>query len=215
MLPTDWGTITVNGACVKQATNIIDMKEYRRLLEQIPDQGLFVELGVFDGGSLAVLADTIKRKRLKLLVADLFLHAMTDFRDKSKRGLPLGSKQNFIANMQDANLEIIDILGNSQDIANWLHGHNEKADFIYIDADHSYEGMQRDLGILWPTIKEGGTLGGHDYNPQDWPGVIRAVNEKFPTEVLKPSNPPGIVNIAKDGFAVWSIKKQGNKCAQV
>ena len=39
----------------------------------------------------------------------------------------------------------------------------ETFDFVYIDADHTYEGVRADLEAWWPTIKPGGVLGGHDY----------------------------------------------------
>lgn len=55
-------------------------------------------------------------------------------------------------------------------------------DFIYIDADHSYEHIKEDLEIWYPKVKKGGILSGHDYvnhtlkNGVSF-GVIKAVNE--------------------------------------
>lgn len=38
--------------------------------------------------------------------------------------------------------------------------------YAYIDCDHSYEGCLSDLHDVWPKLKEGGLLAGHDYeNP--------------------------------------------------
>jgi hypothetical protein len=51
-------------------------------------------------------------------------------------------------------------------------------DFVFIDADHSYEGCSRDIRLWAPRIKSGGWLCGHDYghpNPQF--GVTRSVDE--------------------------------------
>lgn len=36
-------------------------------------------------------------------------------------------------------------------------------DFIYIDADHSYEACLHDIGRYWKKIRQGGILAGHDY----------------------------------------------------
>lgn len=36
-------------------------------------------------------------------------------------------------------------------------------DFVYIDADHSYEGCKRDILAWAPKVKSGGILAGHDY----------------------------------------------------
>lgn len=51
-------------------------------------------------------------------------------------------------------------------------------DFVFIDADHSYEGCKRDIEAWYPKVRKGGLVAGHDYNPK-WPGVIKAVNEQF------------------------------------
>jgi len=40
---------------------------------------------------------------------------------------------------------------------------DEYFDFIYIDADHTYDGIKRDLDCWWPKLKYGGIIGLHDY----------------------------------------------------
>jgi hypothetical protein len=50
-------------------------------------------------------------------------------------------------------------------------------DFIYIDGDHRYRGVKRDLAAFWPKVREGGFFGGHDYCLAKKCGVIRAVDE--------------------------------------
>jgi len=35
--------------------------------------------------------------------------------------------------------------------------------FVYIDDDHSYEGVTKSLEAWWPKIHLGGVIGGHDY----------------------------------------------------
>lgn len=44
---------------------------------------------------------------------------------------------------------------------------DEYFDFVYIDADHSYEGVVRDLKAWWPKVKKGGLFCGDDYIPHD------------------------------------------------
>jgi hypothetical protein len=41
---------------------------------------------------------------------------------------------------------------------------DESLDFIFIDADHSYESVMQDLTIWYPKLKPGGLLTGHDYH---------------------------------------------------
>jgi hypothetical protein len=40
---------------------------------------------------------------------------------------------------------------------------SEYFDFVYIDADHTYEGVKRDLHDWYPKVKTGGLFCGHDY----------------------------------------------------
>jgi FkbM family methyltransferase len=42
---------------------------------------------------------------------------------------------------------------------------DEYFDFIYIDADHSYESVIKDIEAWWPKIKKGGLFCGDDYIP--------------------------------------------------
>ncbi len=48
------------------------------------------------------------------------------------------------------------------------------ADIIFIDADHSYASVKKDILKYMPKLKKGGLLTGHDI---DYPGVNKAVNE--------------------------------------
>jgi hypothetical protein len=54
-------------------------------------------------------------------------------------------------------------------------------DFVFIDADHTYEGCKADIEAWLPKIRKGGFLSGHDYENTDFPawGVKKAVDERF------------------------------------
>lgn len=49
-------------------------------------------------------------------------------------------------------------------------------DFIYIDGDHSYKAVKKDIELYYPKVSEGGVIGGHDFCGS-CPGVCRAVIE--------------------------------------
>jgi SAM-dependent methyltransferase len=57
------------------------------------------------------------------------------------------------------------------------------ADFVFVDAAHSYEAVKGDIRDWRAKVKPGGWFGGHDYHFSH-PGVIRAVDEAFPRRVL-------------------------------
>lgn len=47
-------------------------------------------------------------------------------------------------------------------------------DFVFIDAQHTYEAVKEDIATWYPKVRTGGLITGHDYR---WDGVNRAVNE--------------------------------------
>jgi predicted O-methyltransferase YrrM len=57
-------------------------------------------------------------------------------------------------------------------------------DFVFIDADHSYEAVAADIDAWRSKVKPGGILSGHDYGHRRFPGVAQAVDERFIVEVL-------------------------------
>lgn len=56
---------------------------------------------------------------------------------------------------------------------------DETFDFVFLDADHTYEGVRADIAAWWPKVKIDGMLMGHDFQ-HGFPGVIRAVTERWP-----------------------------------
>lgn len=50
-------------------------------------------------------------------------------------------------------------------------------DFIFIDANHSYEYVKQDILVWRPKVKQGGLLAGHDIDLPNFPGVRKAVEE--------------------------------------
>lgn len=59
------------------------------------------------------------------------------------------------------------------------------ADFVFVDAGHSYRAVSSDIAHWKRKVRQGGWFGGHDYHPAH-PGVIRAVDEAFPCRRLLP-----------------------------
>ncbi len=57
-------------------------------------------------------------------------------------------------------------------------------DWIYIDGDHSYQGVQADLATYIDKVRPGGIVAGDDYDHPNHPGVTRAVDEMVATGAL-------------------------------
>lgn len=82
---------------------------------------------------------------------------------------------------------------------------NGSLDFVYIDANHSYEYIKEDLNAWKDKVKAGGIIGGHDYN---YPGTQTkkaidefAIRNKYNLTVLEPR--------AGDVYGIeWAIIKK-------
>ncbi len=53
---------------------------------------------------------------------------------------------------------------------------DESLDFVFIDADHSFKGVDEDITHWMPKVKKGGYVIGHDIH---WPTVKSAVEKHF------------------------------------
>tara|TARA_R110000803_G_scaffold27700_1_gene64585 strand:+ start:845 stop:1366 length:522 start_codon:yes stop_codon:yes gene_type:complete len=78
----------------------------------------------------------------------------------------------------------VTIVKSKSDKASELYD-DEYFDYIYIDADHSYEGVKKDIQLWYPKVKKGGIMAGHDFDPNPLDknfekyGVKKAVKEFF------------------------------------
>lgn len=66
------------------------------------------------------------------------------------------------------------LLGNSPDVA---RNFNKAVDFVFIDADHSFESVVADIKAWRPKVRNSGYMAFHDYHPVSFHGVWSAVNE--------------------------------------
>ena len=82
----------------------------------------------------------------------------------------------FLKNMEPVKNIITPIKAFSKDVVDKYE--DETIDFIFIDADHEYDGVIQDIKIWYPKVKKGGVIAGHDYT-EYFSGVIKAVKEYF------------------------------------
>ena len=77
-------------------------------------------------------------------------------------------------------------------------------DFVFIDGDHSFAGVMRDLVAWWPKVRPGGLISGHDIDNDAFPGfAVRQAIEAFIAE-------RGIdVDMDVDRDFTWFIVKPG------
>lgn len=126
--------------------------------------GIGVELGVWRG----VFSDLILRySKLELLFSIDEWKSLPGHYHTTKKKLAVHRYRNFILPMSFTEAARI--------IA------DDSLDFIYVDGEHDYDNVSRDIKEWWPKLRSGGIFSGHDYEMQgpfgkDF-GVIRAVSE--------------------------------------
>jgi len=80
--------------------------------------------------------------------------------------------QQFCHNTARYKDRVIKLIGISWEMAKEVA--DNSLDFVFIDADHGYESVVKDINAWTPKLKPGGLLSGHDIS---WPGVRKAVDE--------------------------------------
>lgn len=158
---------------------------YDDIFWQIPDKGLFCEIGCFAGKSTAYFASKIKNcnRDITFVVVDNFSELpANDYGVLSYQLETKTIKEVFIQNMKDLKLQDYIYLeeGDSVEVAGRYP--NKLYDGVFIDGDHSYEGVLADIDAWLPKIKDTGFIAGHDI---DFPQVWRAVRERFPKFLVK------------------------------
>ena len=73
------------------------------------------------------------------------------------------------------NLEAMRMKG--EDAAAKFRAEGRKFDMVFIDAEHTYESVKRDIAC-WRDLATV-VISGHDYRPDTWMGVCQAVDEAF------------------------------------
>lgn len=91
-------------------------------------------------------------------------------------GGPLGGLENERNAFANTTLPLpVQLLGDSYVIGkNW---HGQPIDLLFIDADHSCEGVTRDLQAWLPNLNQSAIVAFHDYESPHWPCVKAVVDQ--------------------------------------
>ena len=65
---------------------------------------------------------------------------------------------------------------------------NESLDFVYIDADHTYNAVLVDMAQWYPKIKKGGILSGHDFTTTSVGEAVKLFCQKTRIDKLYTQN---------------------------
>jgi len=150
---------------------------YFEMVQRHNDGAIFIEIGVYRGGSLQFMSEIVKQsgKNIKLYGVDNFSECY------HVNGNKITTYDDCVAALSpypDTSL----IVGDSVDIAKQFD--DGYFDFIFIDANHTYPYVKMDLESWFPKLKSTGYIAGHDYC-EPFAGVKQAVDEFFPHERIQ------------------------------
>lgn len=142
----------------------------------------FYEIGSFLGGSICTLGQKLKEKNIivKMTAVDNW-----EFGNISLGHLEMTSKdksyyEQFEENVKKCNLSVTPLIGDSIEISKFIK--NNTIDFLFIDGDHSYPYVKKELDAWIPKMKKDSILAGHDYSSSD--AIRKAVHETFPEDQI-------------------------------
>jgi hypothetical protein len=151
----------------------------REVVNLISDGDICMELGVYKGD---YANEILKRRPSKLHLIDPW-QSIIDIPSRW-HAAPQSEMDSFKSDVinrfrDDDNVEISEkySIDSVQDFKDGYF------DFIYIDANHSYEHVKFDLNNWWPKLKSGGFMCGNAYENNDYQreildfGVVSAVDE--------------------------------------
>ena len=156
------------------------------MLVALPEQAACAEIGTWRGDFAAVILQS--RKPSCLYLVDPWEHRSEGEYEQASYGGRMEGGQQALESMYESVLgrfrsEIeegrVKVLRrrSTDAAATFADG---SLDWVYIDGDHSYEGVKADLEAYYRTVKSGGLMAGDDYgHVGSWfeDGVTRAVDE--------------------------------------
>jgi len=149
------------------------LSTYDFLLNTIPENGVFVEIGAWLGRSSAYLCDQATNQNI--VIVDTWLGSVEERQSTHILATQTDIYKMFVDNMGARKYKAI--RSTSKEASEQFQ--DNSVDVVFIDGDHSYAAVHEDITSWMPKVKPGGYIAGHDYHPH-WHGVVRAVNELVP-----------------------------------
>ncbi len=137
--------------------------------KRVPNGGTYLEIGSATGGSLvcAFLGSQVSGNIVHFVAVENFRYG-ADIKKEGKVEAQFLRNTRCIPNFE--------LLKCSSDVARHCLN-DESVDLLFIDGDHSYSQVKKDLLNHGPKLKKNGVLLGHDYTTSYVPGVKKAADE--------------------------------------
>lgn len=177
-----------------------DIFSYRELILTVPRDGQVVELGSYLGRSICSVAEQLITRKVTVTCVDLFVGCPTTKLEGDTGGTAKGQ---LLTNLKE--FDLVDrVTVYVKDTVKAAEIFDDRSlDLVFIDADHSYAAVFRDLTAWWPKVRNGGMIAGHDYKRAGKYGhedVRRALHEFFDPDVIRK-------NLRQPQTVVWHVVK--------
>jgi len=152
---------------------------YDDIINNIPNGGSFVEVGVWKGTSLSyfIVENINKNKNINIYAVDTWLGSPEHQVGSWSPDPAIANNtlfQEFNNNMINVKDQFKILKMTSEEASKTFE--NNSLDAVFIDACHEYECVKHDIDCWFPKVKQNGYLCGHDYT-DIFVGVKKAVNE--------------------------------------
>ncbi len=132
-----------------------------------------VEIGAWLGKSSFYLVENHSPRGI-IYIIDTWKGSKNELETNHKKVKQVNIYERFLKNMAIHDGKFIPIQNTSVNAAKLFD--DNSIDFVYIDAEHTYDAVKQDIKNWMPKLTEFGIIAGHDYH-QSWTEVIKAVNE--------------------------------------
>lgn len=157
-----------------------------KLATLLPPNAVCVEIGSYIGASSLVIAKGLWHKGM--------LHCIDPWINDAMSEGNWDTYEEFMYNTRSVRKRIVLHRAFSYDAVNEFK--NDSVDFIFIDGDHSYDAVKRDVINWLPKVKSGGVIAMHDIG---WDcGVLPVINELVENNVRNSQKLPNLY---------WAYKK--------
>lgn len=170
---------------------------YSSYCQDLNNDSIFVEVGIWKGKSICFLGELLKQcnKTPKVFAVDTFKGTPNDeIQQKEIQNLGGSTLSLFKSYLKDLSLENLIIPLELDSIEASKKFQDNSIDIIFIDGDHSYEAVRKDLQAWFHKMKNNSIMSGHDF----WHEPLRKAVEDF--FISKHLNPTAVSDTS------WTVK---------
>lgn len=167
----------------------------RAMLSRMPKGGICAEVGVWKGDFTRMLLNQLQPEKLILIDPwQSFESRVAAFDGQTTEdefeAIYEGVCRKYAAEITSGLVEVRRALSG----AAFAEMEPESLQFVYLDGDHTYDGVAADLAAVHPLVRSGGIIMLDDYHRRGWWGddVIRATNE--------------FIGRHADGLRIWGMR---------